>query len=268
MSTFDSTINTDDIQVGEIDAIIADELAKRKAIGPATAVGGVGVGAGKNAIHVSLINTLMDEFEDIRNDPERNAKQMDQMIRTYDNYLAQGNNPVEAFIPKKDVWAAGQDSQGNDVVWFDPSAPHPAVMAHELGHVQMNHSNDPLSWLQTSGVGKLSGALAAPLGVGGALAGSAVGQRYGRRGLGTAIGGALGTVGASGNFAYELGGASGRALGYLPEDVDQTDAAGDLLRAGMTYGMGGPGTAAAAAIVTGGLANTPYVRRMAGQLFS
>ena len=77
--------------------------------------------------------------------------------------------------------------------------------------------------------------------------------------LGSAIGGALGT--AAGNFLYEL--ASGRALGYLPEDVDQTDAAGDLLRAGMTYGMAGPGTAAAASIVgagAAGLASNPGFR--------
>ena len=267
MSTFDSTINSDNLQVDDIDAIIAEEVAKRN-VGPIVAAGGLGTGATKTAIHVSLLNELMGEFEDIRQDPARAKKQMDQMVRTYENYLAQGNNPVEAFIPKKDTWAAGQDSQGNDVVWFDPSAPHPAVMAHELGHVQMNHSNDPLSWLQTSGVGKMSGALAVPLGAFGAVAGSALGARVGRRGLGTAIGGALGTVGASGNFAYELGGASGRALGYLPEDVDQGDAAGDLLRAGMTYGMAGPGTAAATAILAGGLANTPSVRKFAGSLFS
>ena len=69
---------------------------------------------------------------------------------------------------------------------------------------------------------------------------------------GTAIGTLLGTAAGSGNFAYELGGASGRALGYLPEDVDQMDAAGDLLRAGMTYGMAGPGTALAAGIGAAG----------------
>ncbi len=252
MSLFDSTTNPDNLQVDEIDAIIAEEVAKRN-VGPIIAAGGAGAGAAKTAIHASLLNDLIGEFEDIRQDPARNAKQMDQMVRTYQNYLDQGNNPVEVFIPKKDFWAAGQDSKGNDVVWYDPSAPHPAVMAHELGHVQMNHSDDPLSWLQTSGVGRLSGALAAPLGAAGAVVGSALGARAGRRGLGTAIGGALGTVGASGNFAYELGGASGRALGYLPEDVDQTDAAGDLLRAGMTYGMAGPGTALAAGIGAAGI---------------
>ena len=267
MTVFDSTINPDNLQVDDIDAIIAEEVAKRN-VGPIIAAGGVGANAAKTAVHVSLLNDLMDEFEDIRQNPARAEKQMDQMVRTYENYLSQGNNPVEYFVPKKDFWAAGQDSEGNDVVFYDPSAPHPAVMAHELGHVQMNHSSDPLSWLQTSGVGRLSGALAAPLGIGGAVAGSALGARAGRRGLGTAIGGALGTIGASGNFAYELGGASGRALGYLPEDVDQQDAAGDLLRAGMTYGMAGPGTAAAAAILAGGLANTPSVRKFAGRLVS
>jgi hypothetical protein len=267
VTVFDSTVAPADLNVNEIDAIIAEEVAKRN-VGPIIAAGGLGANAAKTAVHVSLLNDLMGEFEDIRQDPTRNAKQMDQMVRTYQNYLDQGNNPVEYFIPEKDFWAAGQDSKGNDVVWYDPSAPHPAVMAHELGHVQMNHSNDPLSWLQTSGVGRASGQLAAPLGAIGAVAGSALGARAGRRGLGTAIGGALGTLGASGNFAYELGGASGRALGYLPEDVDQKDAAGDLLRAGMTYGMAGPGTAAAAAILAGGLANTPSARKFAGRLFS
>ena len=124
-------------------------------------------------------------------------------------------------------------------------------MAHELGHVQMNHSNDPLSFLQHSGIGRISGGLAVPLGAGGALLGRRVMPQ--RRVAGTALGALLGTVGASGNFAYELGGASGRALGYLPEDVDQMDAAGDLLRAGMTYGMAGPGTALAAGVTAAGI---------------
>ena len=124
-------------------------------------------------------------------------------------------------------------------------------MAHELGHVQMNHSNDPLSVLQHSGVGRLSGAMAPILGGGGAYLGRRVAPKH--RVAGTALGGLLGTIGGSGNFAYELGGASGRALGYLPEDVDQMDAAGDLLRAGMTYGMAGPGTAAATALGIAGL---------------
>ena len=119
----------------------------------------------RGAIHSSLLGTLMDEFEEIRNNPELSAKNMDQMVRTYDQYLSQGNNPVEIFVPNdQNVWAAGQtDEAGDDVVWYDPGAPHAAVMAHELGHVQMNHSNDPLSWLQTSGVGRASGNLARSL---------------------------------------------------------------------------------------------------------
>ena len=50
-------------------------------------------------IHKSLLDELMGEFDEIRNDPERSAKEMDQMIRTYDKYLQQGNNPVEVFVP-------------------------------------------------------------------------------------------------------------------------------------------------------------------------
>ena len=49
-------------------------------------------------------------------------------------------------------------------------------------------------------------------------------------------------------------------MGYLPEDVDQDDAYGDLFRAGMTYGMGGPGAAIATGIGTAGLLD--YSRRM------
>ena len=250
--SFESTTN---ISEQELEAIVADEIARRKISpgGAATTVAGAGTAAGKTAIHVNLINDLLGEFEDIRNDPARAAKQMDQMVRVYDKYLDQGNNPVEIFIdrPGENIWAAGQTKAGDDVVFYDSTAPHPAVMAHELGHVQMNHSNDPLSVLQHSGIGKLSGALAIPLGAGGALLGRRAMPKH--RIAGTALGGLLGTVGASGNFAYELGGASGRALGYLPEDVDQTDAAGDLLRAGLTYGMGGPGTALAAAITAAGV---------------
>lgn len=251
---FDSTT---DISQAELNAIVADEIAKRKIEGrvPAvgTTIGGMGAGAAKTALQVDLLKDLYGEFEDIRSDPERQARQMDQMERTYQKYLNQGNNPVEVFIdrPGENIWAAGQDNEGNDIVFLDSTAPHPAVMAHELGHVQMNHSDDPLSVLQHSGVGRMSGALAVPLGAGGALLGRRVMPN--KRIAGTALGALAGTVGASGNFAYELGGASGRALGYLPEDVDQMDAAGDLLRAGMTYGMAGPGTALAAGVTAAGI---------------
>ena len=266
--SFDTSTELTD---SEIDQIITDEIARRS-VGPAaTIAAGAGANAAKSAIQGGLVKALRNEFDDIRNDPERAALQMDQMVRTYENYLAQGNNPVEYFIdrPGEDRWAAAQRN-GEDYVIFDSSAPHPAVMAHELGHVQMNHSNDPLSVLQHSGLGRLSGNLALPIGLASGYAGFKAGGPK-RRVLGSAIGGALGTAASSGNFLYELPGASGRALGYLPEDVDQADAAGDLLRAGMTYGMAGPGTAAAASIVgagAAGLASNPEFRRMAGQVLA
>ena len=187
---------------------------------------------------------------------------MDQMVRTYEKYLNQGNNPVEIFVPNnQNKWAAGRLDNGNDVVFYDPGAPHPAVMAHELGHVQMFESDDPLSYLQNSGVGRTSGALAPVLGIGGAAAGYGLNKR--NRFAGGALGTALGAIGGSGNFAYELGGATGRAMGYLPDDVDQGDAYGDLLRAGMTYGMGGPG--AAVATGAGLLGALELTKRLRGQ---
>ena len=242
---FESTGNISD---SDLENLLVDELSRRKA---AQMAGGSGiplatVGA-KTVIHQSLLNELMGEFEDIRQDPARRSKEMDQMIRTYDKYLNQGNNPVEIFIPNdQNFWAAGRDPEtGDDIVFYDPGAPHAAVMAHELGHVQMNDpsSNDPLSFLQKSGIGRASGAAAPLLGAAGGYMGYNANPK--RRFAGSAIGTGIGALLGSGNFAYELGGASGRALGYLPEDADQMDAAGDLLRAGMTYGMAGPGMAIA-----------------------
>ncbi len=133
----------------ELEIALSDEIARRKQLETAgsagTALGGIGAGVLKSSIHQTAYRDLINEFDEIRNDPELKKKQTDQMIRTYEKYLAQGNNPVEIFIPIKDRWAAGQTAEGDDVVWYDPSAPHPAVMAHELGHVQMNHSSDPLA---------------------------------------------------------------------------------------------------------------------------
>ena len=245
--------STTKVSEEELKGLLKEELTRRQVRDTAGQVGiPVATFGTKGAIHASLLDTLIDEFEDIRNNPELKAKNMDQMVRTYDKYLSQGSNPVEVFVPNdQNVWAAGQMENGDDVVWYDPGAPHAAVMAHELGHVQMNHSNDPLSWLQTSGVGRASGNLALPLGALGAAAGYQAKPK--RRLAGAALGTALGAVGSSGNFAYELGGATGRAMGYLPDDVDQEDAYGDLFRAGMTYGMAGPGTAVAAGLSTAAL---------------
>lgn len=265
----------------QVDQLVAEELSYRRrydanpgevalGLGGATLLGELSRSSTQKGLH----GALMDEFQDIRENPQRAAQQSDQMVRTYEKYLEQGNNPVEIFIPTKDQWAASQTTAGDDVVFYDPTAPHPAVMAHELGHVQMNHSNDPLSYLQTSGLGKMSAKNATALGAIGAALGAGVGARRGglkNQAIGTAVGGLAGTVASSGNFAYELGGASGRALGYLPEDVDKVDAAGDLTKAGLTYAMGGPVKAAiaAAAVGSAGLIGAhPVIRRKAGELMN
>lgn len=231
----------------------------------------------RKVVQRSLVDALMDEFQDIREDPERSAKQMDQLIRTYDNFVQQTGNPVEYFVnqPGKDYWAAGRLKTGEDVVFWDSTAPHPAVMAHELGHVDMNHSSDPLAVLQTSGIGRKSGELAPALGAVGALAGQLVARKRNNTMGSQMKGAALGTLGGaalgSGHFLYELPGASGRALGYLPEDVDQLDAAGDLTRAGMTYFMGGPGEALATGTgvaLAGAALRDPRLQKRIAQLMS
>jgi len=250
----------------------------------ATAAGGAAsqmiTDAAKTATWSDLSRSLGKEFQEIRNNPDLNKKEMADLIQTYENFVRKTNNPVEYFVnqPGSDQWAAAQLPNGDDVVWWDSSAPHAAVMAHELGHVNMNHANpvlDPLAGLQTSGVGRFSGNNAAGIGASGATLGAIIGalkggpRQFRNQMIGTTAGGVLGTVGGSGQFAYELGGASGRALGYLPEDDDKVDAAGDLLRAGMTYGMGGPATAAVAALGAGAGAAAlghPGVRRFAGDL--
>ena len=257
MSTIFET--TGDVSNEDLNALLADELARRRAVNAGLGSVPAATQIGKAQIHQSLLKDVIGEFEAIRKNPELQAKNFDQMSRTYKKYLEQGNDPVEIFVPNNEnKWAAGQLPDGRDVVFFDPEAPHPAVMAHELGHVQMNHSSDPLSLLQRSGCGRMSSAFAPILGATGGVAGGILNRK--NRMAGTALGTGAGAVLGSGNFAYELGGASGRALGYLPEDVDKMDAAGDLLRAGMTYGVGGPGAAIAAGAGAGAVAE--LVRRM------
>lgn len=275
----------------EQQAIESEEIARRRrkpitdeskhtnsSLGAAAAA--AGAGAIRGEIHKDLNKTLDDEFDEIRKNPELNAKEMRDLIQTYENFVRKTGNPVEFFVnqPGSNMWAAAIDTAGNDIVYWDSTAPHAAVMAHELGHVHMNHANpilDPLAGLQTSGIGRWSGNNAGAIGsVGallGALAGRAVGKDFRSQAIGTAAGGGLGVIGGSGNFAYELGGASGRALDYLPEDDDKLDAAGDLLRAGMTYGMAGPGRALVGALAAGAgvtAATHPALRRYAGQIFN
>jgi len=264
-----------------------DSLARkvRQPINPtipaAAGAAGTVIGeAAKKAIWSDLGKTLGAEFDEIRNDPAPKKEQMQQLLDTYTNFVKQTGNEVEHFInmPGYNRWAAGQLPNGDDVVWWDSTAPHAAVMAHELGHVHMNHANpilDPLAGLQTSGLGRISGENAGTIGAVSAALGALLGRRRNDTMVsqlqGTALGGALGTLGGSGQFAYELGGATGRAMDYLPPETDKDDAYGDLFRAGMTYGMAGPATAAVGALAGGSaaaLAAHPKLRRYAGDLFS
>ena len=265
----------------QIEQLVVDEIARRSSLisprdlATVAGVGSLSANEARKFSHQQAGKAIMDEYQDIRTDPDRQARQMNEMARTYQQYVEQTGNPVEQFIPMKDRYAAATLDDGTDVVIFDPSAPHAGIMAHELGHIAMNHSSDPVSYLQTSGLGKAMANNAVAFGAGGALVGGALGQvlsRYRGRpnhlmdqGIGTAIGGIGGALASSGQTVYELG-ASARALGYLPEDVDQMDVVGDLTRAGSTYFMAGPGEALTTAAGVGGaalLAAHPAVRKYA-----
>ena len=264
----------------------ASQSRRRRPVDPSIPVG-TGVGsaavaaeAAKNATWDDLNRVFGQEFQQIREDPALRERNMQQLIKTYENFVKQTGNKVEQFrdLKGQNRWAAGTLPDGTDVVFWDSTAPHPAVMAHELGHIHMNHANpilDPLAGLQTSGLGRISGENAGTIGAVSAALGALMGRRRADTMIsqlqGTALGGALGTLGGSGQFAYELGGATGRAMDYLPPETDKEDAYGDLFRAGMTYGMAGPATAAVGALAGGSaaaLAAHPKLRRYAGELFS
>ena len=276
MSVFDGDR---ELTNSEVEQLVVDEIARRRAeISPRDLATAVGLGSlsaneARKFSHQQAGKAIMDEYQDIRTDPERQARQMNEMARTYQQYVARTGNPVEAFIPVKDTYAAATLDDGTDVVMFDPSAPHAGIMAHELGHIAMNHSSDPVSYLQTSGLGKASANNAVVFGGGGALIGGALGQALSRlngrpnhlrdQAIGTAFGAAGGALASSGQTIYELG-ASARALGYLPEDINQVDVVGDLGRAGSTYFMAGPGEALTTAAGVGGaalIAAHPMVRQ-------
>lgn len=288
----------------EIQDMIFDEIAQRRKatsynpppknvsageLAAALGLGSLTADEARKFSHSQLGKSIKEEYQDIRSNPERQARQMDEMERTYKKFVEKTGNPVEAFIPMRDTYAAATLDDGTDVILYDPSAPHAGIMAHELGHIHMNHQTnpilDPLAALQTSGLGRWSGDNAELLGGLGAAIGAGVGQgvsRYRNKGqhirnqvIGTALGGGLGVLGGSGQFAYELGGASGRALGYLPDDVDKVDAAGDLAKAGLTYALGGPVSAATTAAGIGSAllaaahpGTRRYVQRRAGDAMS
>ena len=286
MSVFDGDTELTNEQVEQL---VLEEIARRRnEISPRDLATVAGLGSltaneARRFSHQQAGKAIMDEYQDIRMDPERQAQQMDEMARTYQQYVERTGNPVEAFIPVKNTYAAATLDDGTDVVMFDPSAPHAGIMAHELGHINMNHSSDPVAYLQTSGLGRASANQAVALGGGGALIGGALGQAISRlkgrpnhlldQGIGTALGAAGGALASSGQTIYELG-ASARALGYLPDDIDKMDVVGDLGRAGSTYFMGGPGEALTTAAGIGGAALVAmhpgirrYAQRKAGDMF-
>lgn len=247
----------------QADSIEEEAIARGRSASSAKAAGVLGgTWAGgdiaRAGVKRSMVNALVDEFQDIRDNPELRAQNMRDMIQVYENFVNQTGNKVEKFIdkPGANFWAAGTTPDGVDVVYLDSTAPHPAVMAHELGHIDMNHSTDPMALLQRSGIGRLSGTYAPVIGIASGAIGHQVGSRMAGgslrgRLLGTAAGSAVGAAGGSGNWLYEQFGASDRALDYLPESVDQQDAIGDLTRAGTTYAMAGPGAAAVSALLGG-----------------
>ncbi len=274
----------------QVEQLVVEEIARRRPeLSPRDLATAVGLGSltaneARRFSHQQAGKAIMDEYQDIRTDPERQARQMNEMARTYQKYVERTGNPVEQFIPMKDRYAAATLDDGTDVVIFDPSAPHAGIMAHELGHIAMNHSSDPISYLQTSGLGREMANNAVSYGVGGALLGGALGQAISRlngrpnhlrdQAIGTAFGAAGGALASSGQTIYELG-ASARALGYLPDDIDKMDVVGDLGRAGSTYFMGGPGEALTTAAGVGGAAllamhpgSRQYFQRKAGQMLS
>ena len=294
-SPLDRKHNITDAMLKEL---IFEEVASR-GINPAaltaaelaglTIGGTLAANASREFAHENLGSELKNEYAAIRGDEARRAKQMDPMIRTINKYEEQTGNKIEAFIPAQDRYAAATLADGTDVIMYDPSAPHAGIMAHELGHIDMNQTAapwyaDPMAYLQTSGIGRASGENAAKIGALGALLGAGSGAAINRmrgknnrslrdQAVATAIGGGLGTLGASGQAAYEILGASGRSFGYLPDDVSAVDTAGDLSKAGLTYVMGGPVTAATAAAGVGGAAllaahgpTRRYVQRRAGDL--
>ena len=96
MSTIFET--TGNVSSEDLNALLADELARRRAIN-------TGLGAtppiaqlGKAQIHKSLLNELTGEFEDIRSNPALREKNFDQMVRTYEKYLEQGNGNSESVF--------------------------------------------------------------------------------------------------------------------------------------------------------------------------
>ena len=249
--------------------IIAEEIMRR-AMGtdPRNIIIGSGLGnltgdGLRKLVHKTSSKEIHREYEQIRNNPELQKQGLKDMQDVYNQYLAKTGNPIEHILHKKDYYAAATLPDGTDVVYLDPTAPHGAILAHELGHITLNHQPGPLATLQTNPNTKVLHALAPQIGTVSAGAGAGLGLALSkllgkpnatRNAMIGALGGtAGGTLASSGRTAYEVLGASGLAMDYLPEEYDKVDAQGDLLRAGSTYAMGGPASATVAGLTTTGL---------------
>ena len=188
-------------------------------------------------------NRIAEEYEAIRNDPERQLRQFDEMMRTIDKYEAMTGDPVEYILHKPNYYAATTLPTGEDVIYVDATAPHAGIFAHEAQHIQQNKNDDFISMLQQTGAGRRSAEQAPVYGaVGGALgalAGRATGRGMGRQAIGGALGTGAGMIAGSGQTAYEAGASLG-GLQYLPEDVSKLDTLGDLAGALSTYAAAGP----------------------------
>ena len=226
----------------------------RRALGPAAlGVGGSSLGeVVRKSSQQGIGRSIMNEYAAIRADESNREAQKAELARTYRNYLNQTGNPLEMMIHQPNYYAALTTKDGQDVVWWDSTAPHNSHFAHELGHIAMNHSTDPISYLQTSGIGRQLHHAAPLLGGSGAAIGYMASNPK-QRLAGAILGGLAGVGASTPNTIYELE-ASRRGAGYIdPQDTSLGEYLGDVIPAGTTYALAGPGKALVSAIGTAGL---------------
>lgn len=225
------------------DAVAEELAARRLASGPVLVGGAAGAELTRVGSGSTIIKSILDEYQQLRDDVDNRDRQRAELVNTYQNYLSKTGNPVELFVHQPNYYAAMTTPQGDDVVWLDKDAPQNSHFAHELGHIAMNHSTDPISFLQTSGIGKTMQSLAPITGAASTALGYDIGRRSGNRLAGALIGGGAGLLASTPNTIYELE-ASRRGLGYInPEDTSTAEYLGDVVPAGLTYALGGPALA-------------------------
>ena len=90
-------------------------------VGSAVGSAAVAAEAAKNATWSDLGRVLGNEFQEIREDPELRKQNMQQLIKTYENFVNQTGNKVEHFrdLKGQNRWAAGQLANGDDVIFWD-----------------------------------------------------------------------------------------------------------------------------------------------------